>query len=234
MNNMSQFYWGDFIDEIRNTLVEGSILLDAGAGDCHWKKHFPPHVKYIGMDLGVADDVYDYSPLDIKGDLTNIPLDDNSVDAVISIQVLEHVTEPSKVLAEFNRVLKPGQHLFLTCPQAEFQHQTPYDFFRYTPYGLRELLELNNFEVLWIRPQKGNFNHIYNELRHSLAIIPTLSNNYLTKLGLKIFVLYFRLIFAVHEPLLLYFDRFKELQDSPVGHFAMARKVSKKVDVSQN
>lgn len=45
----------------------------------------------------------------------SIPLPAESVDLIISLQVLEHVREPNKVLAEAWRVLRPGGYFFLAC-----------------------------------------------------------------------------------------------------------------------
>ena len=44
-----------------------------------------------------------------------IPLADRSVDLVVSLQVLEHVTVPKQVLSEVWRVLRPGGHFYLAC-----------------------------------------------------------------------------------------------------------------------
>lgn len=222
---INMYYWQDFIKDINQTLKPGNLLLDAGAGDCYWKNHFSSDIKYIGMDIGAAENVYDYSLLDIKGDLRNIPLENASVDTIINIQVLEHLPEPWKVVAEFNRVLKQEGYLFVSCPQGAFQHQVPYDFFRYTPFGLRSLLESNGFEVIWIKPQLGNFNHIQSELRHSTLQLPKLTSNTLSKITLNIFSLYLRALFLLHKPIFRYLDKFEKLQDSPDGHFVMARKI---------
>jgi ubiquinone/menaquinone biosynthesis C-methylase UbiE len=44
-----------------------------------------------------------------------LPLEDGSMDVVISLQVLEHVQDPRQVIAEVYRVLKPGGHFYLVC-----------------------------------------------------------------------------------------------------------------------
>jgi SAM-dependent methyltransferase len=45
-----------------------------------------------------------------------IPLEDNSVDAVLSFDVFEHVQNPESVLKECFRVLKPGGRAYLVFP----------------------------------------------------------------------------------------------------------------------
>lgn len=218
------YYWNNFIEDVRDNLKIGNVLLDAGAGDCHWKNHFSSKVKYISMDLGVGDARCDYSQLDINGDLRDIPLENSSVDVIISIQVFEHLPEPWKVLAEFNRILKVDGCVFITCPQGEPQHQVPYDFFRYTPFGLRSLLESNGFEVVWIKPQLGNFHKVGNDLTYSARNLTKVSRNPVKNFLLTILSVYLRLMWRIHKPFLEKLDQFETLQDNPVGHFVMARK----------
>ncbi|MHC5673727.1 class I SAM-dependent methyltransferase [Nostoc sp.] len=222
---MTMYYWNNFIEDIRSQLKPGYVLFDAGAGDGHWKSYFPS-VKYIAMDLGIGDSEGDYSQLDIKGDLRNIPLQDNSVDIIISIQVLEHLSEPWKVIAEFQRVLKPQGLLFISCPQSEEQHQVPYDFFRYTPFGIKSLLNSSGFEVVWIKSQLGNFSKIINDVCYSAKKLPSLSENWLLKPILLFTSFYLRqVMWRLHQPLFRYLDQFEQFQYHSVGHFLKANKV---------
>ena len=219
------YYWDEFTADIQANVSSGSIVLDAGAGDCHWKTIFSPDVKYLGMDLGVGDENCDYSMLNIQGDLREIPLESESIDAIICIQVLEHLPEPWKVIAEFSRILKPGGKLFLSCPQGAEQHQVPYDFFRYTPFGLKSLLETNNFEIKWIKPQLGNFNRISYDFVQSVRRLPDIADNSFGKLGLSLLSLYLRILWRLHKPFLLRLDRFEAFQDNTAGHFVFASKM---------
>ncbi len=52
----------------------------------------------------------------IRTDLISIDLPDNSIDAILSLEMLEHSPSPINILREFHRVLKPGAQLVLTCP----------------------------------------------------------------------------------------------------------------------
>ncbi len=79
---------------------------------------------------------WDYTKIEVLGDISELPFRDNSFDAVINIQVLEHLKEPGVGMNEMARVLKPGGELILTTVQCWEIHQHPNDFFRYTRYGL--------------------------------------------------------------------------------------------------
>lgn len=105
---MKQFYWSEYEVLVNQYLKTGDKLLDAGAGDTHWKQKLRDDIKYTSMDLGVGDPAVDYSHLDIKGDLEQVPLESQSIDAITCIQVLEHLPRPWIVLNEFRRVLKIG------------------------------------------------------------------------------------------------------------------------------
>lgn len=91
------------------------------------------------------------------GSLEAIPVADGSFDAALSTQVLEHVPDPARVLCELYRVLSPGSSLCLTAPLVWQLHEEPYDFYRYTSYGLRALLERAGFQVAAVEARSGYF-----------------------------------------------------------------------------
>ena len=85
--------------------------------------------------------------MDVFYDGNRIPFDDASFDSAITSQVLEHVFTPDAFLTEINRVLKPKGNLLLTVPFVWDEHEQPYDYARYSSFGLKSLLEKNGFEV---------------------------------------------------------------------------------------
>jgi SAM-dependent methyltransferase len=68
-------------------------------------------------------------------------------DCVLSSQVLEHVQSPQIYLAECYRVLKPSGRLILSTHGLFEDHGCPYDYWRWTVYGLQRLVEEAGFNV---------------------------------------------------------------------------------------
>jgi SAM-dependent methyltransferase len=121
------------------------VLYDVGCGNMPYRPLFQPHVaKYVGIDLPgnpLADVFVDPST-------NHSPLADASCDVALSIQVLEHVAEPDRYLAECHRLLKPGATLILSTHGHWMFHPDPIDYWRWTSQGLRITLERAGFEVV--------------------------------------------------------------------------------------
>jgi SAM-dependent methyltransferase len=135
---------------------KGAVVLDAGAGESRCRGLFP-HGSYVALDLGSGDPTWDYSGLDVRGDLQQLPLRSSSVDAILCMVVLEHTRNPRRVLEEFARVLKPGGRLRMVVPFLWEEHQTPHDYFRFTRYGVSAIFELLPFEIDLLQPIGGFF-----------------------------------------------------------------------------
>jgi SAM-dependent methyltransferase len=144
------------IRQVSDRMKDGQIVLDAGAGESRHRVHFDRGL-YVALDAGYGDKDWDYSKLDICGDLENIPLLNDSVDCVLCMVVLEHTRNPRKVLLEFARVLKPGGMLVMVVPFLWEEHQAPHDYFRFTRYGVQLLFESSPFRVDLARPIGGFF-----------------------------------------------------------------------------
>jgi SAM-dependent methyltransferase len=142
-------------------------VLDAGAGENKYKHHFARQ-RYCGVDLAVGDAKWDYSRLDALADLGALPFPDGTFQAALNIVTLEHLAEPARALAEIARVLKSGAPLVVAAPQDWETHQAPHDYFRYTRYGLRRLLEKAGFEVIEMRAHGGYFRLLARRLLNGL------------------------------------------------------------------
>jgi SAM-dependent methyltransferase len=137
-------------------LGPGQTVLDAGAGEARHRNFFTRGL-YVAIDAGSGDPGWDYSKLDIRGDLENIPLRDGTVDRILCMVVLEHTRDPHRTLAEFGRVLKQGGALHMVVPFLWEEHQAPHDYFRFTRYGVRHLFDGLPFRVEVLSPMGGFF-----------------------------------------------------------------------------
>src|SRR5690606_29940369 len=84
-----------------------------------------------------------------------------SFDHALCNQVLEHVFNPNEFLSEIARVLKPGGNLLLTVPFAWDEHEQPYDYARYSSFGLKHLLQENGFEIVELRKSVNDSRAIF-------------------------------------------------------------------------
>lgn len=145
-----------YVERFARSLPAGARVLDAGAGEARFRSHFSRQ-RYIALDNRKGDPAWNYSHLHLVGDLLAIPLRENSCDALLSVVVLEHTPDPSQVLRELHRVLRPGGRLLLVVPMIWEIHQPPNDYFRFTRYGVERLLTAAGFEITALVPVGGFF-----------------------------------------------------------------------------
>ncbi len=105
---------------------------------------------YLGYDLPRPG-----AMAHVLGTASALPFAENSFDAVLCTEVLEHLPAPQDCLREVARVLRPGGHALVTCPWLWGPHEVPYDFYRYTEYGLRYLTERAKLGVVSIEKTCG-------------------------------------------------------------------------------
>lgn len=132
----------DFVKEELKKINKGLVILDAGCGNQQYKE-YAKHLIYKGQDIAEYEkdekpmlggtkngmggsDGYKYGKLDYVGDIININEKDNTFDAILCTEVLEHITKPDKAIAEFSRLLKTGGRLIITAPCACLRHMDPY------------------------------------------------------------------------------------------------------------
>lgn len=132
--------------------LKGSVV-DFGCGSQPYRRYFTATDNYIGMDIEVSGHDHDKlnSLIDVYYDGQNWPFEAGSIDNIFSSETFEHVFNLDENLAEMHRVLKPGGLLLATIPFAFPEHEKPYDFARYTEFGMRHLLEKAGFTDIDIR-----------------------------------------------------------------------------------
>lgn len=137
------------------SLAAGQRVADIGAGDSPYRELFD-HADYFCIDW--EQSVHEGAKrVDLVASAESIPLPDAHFDAILMTQVLEHVPEPERVIREQYRLLKPGGGFYMTVPLVWELHEAPHDYFRYTEWGVRRLLESAGFEHIEIEPKCDSF-----------------------------------------------------------------------------
>jgi SAM-dependent methyltransferase len=159
------------VREFAASLPPKTRVLDAGAGEGQYAELFRAH-RYFGVDLGIGDKEWSYQELDAVADLRALPFGSDTFDACVNVVTLEHVPEPTRVIGELYRTLKPGGRLLLITPHEWEEHQQPHDYFRYTQYGLAYMLGRCGFEVIAINPVGGFFRLLARRLLNGIQFFP--------------------------------------------------------------
>jgi len=129
-------------------------LIDIGCGTKPYKTLVAPYVtEHVGLDR--VDPFNQLAEVDLVGTAYAIPVPDGSFDSALSTAALEHLAEPQAALSECHRVLKAGGIAVYTVPFIWHLHAEPWDYFRFSKYGLKHLFEKANFEVLEITAMAG-------------------------------------------------------------------------------
>lgn len=122
-------------------------ILDLGCGTKPYEFFFPFVEKFVGFDIQPGERV------DVVGVNWDLPFEDNEFDALISTQVFEHTAKIELSVLEIKRVVKSGGFIFVSVPFVYPEHGAPYDYYRFTQFGLMEIFK--DFEILEIRPSTG-------------------------------------------------------------------------------
>ncbi len=155
------------------SLPAGTKVLDAGAGEAPYEPHFK-HCVYETADFIAIDKPYVEQTY--VCDLSAIPVEGGRFDAVLFNQVLEHLPEPKIVLLELRRVLNDSGVLFFSAPFYFEEHEQPYDFYRYTQYGIGHLFVEAGFdapEPRWLEGYFGTAAYQLNNMAQRLPARPS-------------------------------------------------------------
>ena len=139
--------------------VKNPIIMEIGCSSGHLLEKLTeekPDARLIGADIV-------YSPLlklaeklpsipMLRFDLLNCPLPDNYLDAVILLNVLEHIEDDVAAIKQINRILKPGGIAIIEVPAGPHLYDI-YDkellhFRRYLMSDLINKMNLIDFDIV--------------------------------------------------------------------------------------
>jgi SAM-dependent methyltransferase len=150
------------------------MTLDIGCGSKPYEKLFLSE-KYIGMDIRTSGHDHANSFVDVFYDGAEIPFGNDYFDSIVCFEVLEHVFNPDVFLSEACRVLKSGGIAVFTVPFMWDEHEQPYDFARYSSFGLSHIFRKAGFTIVSGKKYVTN-----------LRILPLLANAYVYKIFRKL------------------------------------------------
>lgn len=165
----------DWVSRQLAGLPAGTTLLDVGAGERQYE-HLCGHLHYTSQDFaqydghgnnaGLQMGTWDNSGIDIVSDAASIPTADQSFEAILCTEVLEHVPHPREVLREFARILQPGGRLILTAPFCSHTHFAPFYYYNgFSSYFFDLVLDECGFDVGEIEFNGSYFDYLAQELR---------------------------------------------------------------------
>jgi len=218
--DFNQFNRDMWVEKKAAEISIGSKVLDAGAGTGRYR-HLFSHCDYKATDFcREPSTIGSYSKMDYICDVTSIPVPDESFDAILCTEVLEHVPQPIEVIREFSRILKTGGTLLLTAPLGCGMHQQPFIYYGgFTPYWYMKFLCEYGFEDIRITPNGGFFKHYGQESQRF--------NSYISPKNPPLRLLALPLIAysGIFLPILCYvLDRMDKDDYFTVGYFVEARK----------
>lgn len=128
-------------------------LIDIGCGNKPYRTLMPHVTEYVGCDPVQSSK----QCVDVLCEATAIPLPSGSFDTAFSTQTLEHVADHRALVRESFRLLKPGGYFIASAPMYWPLHEEPHDYFRFTKYGLRYLLEEAGYVDVELRANGGQW-----------------------------------------------------------------------------
>lgn len=161
-------------------------LLDVGCGVKPYEK-FCDVDSYTGLEIDSLKNRQN-KKADFFYSGGVMPFSDREYDSLLSNQVFEHVFNPSVFLKELNRVLKESGMLLITVPFVWDEHEQPYDYARYSSYGLKYLLESNGFEIVKHRKSNNGIEAIF-QLLNSYIYKVTITENRTLNLLVQFFLI---------------------------------------------
>lgn len=165
-NKITPYWRADYI--IKKAILDGiqtcsnyitGIVLDIGCGNKPYEKLFTGAIKYFGLDIPVH---YSANKEDKKADIycnliRSLPIKNACIDGVIATEILEHMINPTFFLEECSRIMKKDGCILITTPMTWEMHEIPFDYYRYTKFGLIKLLENSGFKIERIIPHSNSF-----------------------------------------------------------------------------
>ena len=165
-SDFNYLVYAPLISDLESSIKEHAIgrVIDIGCGNKPYATIFQGITdEYVGCDIMQSS----LQKVDVLCPANNIPLPDNSFDTAFSTQTIEHVEDHQGLVNEAFRLVKPGGNFIVSGPMYWHLHEEPYDFFRFTKYGFKYVLEKAGFEMVEIKSNGGTWSVAGQTIIHS-------------------------------------------------------------------
>jgi SAM-dependent methyltransferase len=99
-------------------------------------------IRFQGRTDIINIDLYGFAEVDMIADACYLPIETETVDAIINVALLEHVRDPRLIVKEMYRTLKPGGEILAYVPFLVPFHAAPHDYHRWTFEGAKALFSM--------------------------------------------------------------------------------------------
>jgi len=151
-------------------------LLDLGCGHVPLYEAYNDHVdEIVCVDWAFSHHSNNY--LDLEQDISQpLRLKNEIFETVILSDVLEHLRNPTEVCKEISRVMRIDGYLIVSVPFMYWLHEEPHDYYRYTKYGLTDILTSNGFEIVELHSCGGGLDVIVDIFSKLVVRLPVIGN----------------------------------------------------------
>lgn len=162
----------DFINATRKVFIDNYLKPTDSVCDIgNQGKDIPELASYKLVTL----DITDSTGPDVVADITrfNSLIPDESFDALMCTEVLEHVVDPFAAIRELRRIVKVGGHILFTTPLNARIHGPVPDCWRFTEFGLKVLFR--DFETVYFNKLSTPGRNLFP--LHYGAVVKKISNS---------------------------------------------------------
>ncbi len=210
--------------------VHGDVL-DVGGWDFYLtaKRHGVSCKTWTTLEYDATrlPDVHSPEFRTVHGDGCAMTFPDASFDTVLSIQVLEHVFEPLKMVDEMARVLRPGGTAVLLIPQTSTMHLTPHYYGNFSRYWIHDAMRRAGLEILEHQPLGGIWSSMASHQFYfflQAARVKGMSDPAIRRGALFYVLLPFQVLWALISLPVCLFLSLGDLAEEPNNHLVVARR----------
>ena len=160
----------EYLENELKSIPRDTVVCDVGIGTGPFRELTDRFTTMVGVDF------FPYAPVQVVADITKpLPFRSAAFDVVICSEVLEHIPNPHEVIKEMGRIMKNGGTCIGSVPFLHAIHYAPYDFYRYTPFALKNLFHDAGFSKIEIIPIGFSFEvyKVFQDRFFTAHLLPT-------------------------------------------------------------